>query len=696
MTSADDRRQVRVAALTAFVVIAAFVAGKAARDAMFLTSFQVTLLPTFAAIGAVLTIPLVLVVARRMTVVGPARLVPMVYLTSAMLFVLEWIASTWCPRVAGAATYLHVGAFGPILVSGFWSMVSERFDPRTAKRNISRIGLGATLGGIAGGLVAQVTAAWLPMHAILLVVAALQIACAVLLRMRGRHPSPATEEVGDVWEGMRVVARTPLLRSMAAIALLTAMSAAALDYVFKVQIAGSARGPLGALGIYYVVSNVATALVQLFVTKHALARVGAGRAMAALPAVLAAFSFSVLAAPVMLVIAVARGSELVTRSSIYHAATELLMSPLAPHDKRSAKLLLDVGADRVGDLLGAQLVGVLLLALPSGIVVAAVVLALGAFIVAWTVPRAYRRALEHRLTSAASDPTAPKESLLLPRRAEFAPPIADAARDSLVSAISDLRSGERVRVERVLAEPLTPELASHALPLVAWEPVAPLVSRRLRELAPRITGLLVDALLDPETDFGIRRKLPAILTDGDPALAALGLWRALSDPRFEVRYRAGKALVRMRDAGHVMPATDVQILDIVEREVRVDTRIWRSYRLLDGFEGSASDELVYRVLEQRSATALDHVFALLGLVLPAEPLRISLQALGTDDRVLRGTALEYLDGVLPARIREPLWPFLELDPRELTVTRSPRDLVSELKLSHPSILANLSARTDQG
>src|SRR5450432_3601604 len=165
----NERWQVRFATLTAFVVIAAFVAGKTARDAMFLTSFQVTLLPTFVAIGAVVTIPLVLVVARRMTVSGPARLVPVIYLTSAALLVLEWVASKGWPRVAGAATFLHLGALGPIMVSGFWSTVSERFDPRTAKRNISRIGLGATLGGIAGGLVAQATAAWLSPDAILLV-----------------------------------------------------------------------------------------------------------------------------------------------------------------------------------------------------------------------------------------------------------------------------------------------------------------------------------------------------------------------------------------------------------------------------------------------------------------------------------------------------------------------------------------------
>ena len=681
----NERWHVRFAALTGFAVVAAFVAGKTARDAVFLTSFHVTSLPLFAGIGAVLTIPAVLAVARRMTVAGPERLVPMLYAASAVLLGLEWIASASLPRIAAAATYLHLGALGPILVSGFWSTFSEHFDPRSAKRHIGRVGLGATLGGIAGGLIAQATAAWLPASAILLVVAALQVICAVLLRVLGRrHDARDAADDGDVWEGMRVVARSPLLRAMAAIAVLVAMAAAALDYVFKAQIASSGHGVLGKLGLFYTATNVVTAIVQIVLTNRAIVRIGVGRSAAVLPGVLAIVSLPALLAPAL--VALARGAEMVVHSSVYRAASELLMSPLAPHDKRSAKVILDVGADRIGDMLGAQLVGVLLLALPSAILVAAIALALAALATALTIPRAYRRALEERLAATALPP-APKESTLLLAAPEPAPVASQVAHDALVAAIADLRSGDRARIERLLSEPLSPDLVRHALPLVAWTPVAPIVARRLRELAPRITGLLVDALLDPDTDFDIRRKLPAIIADGTPAFAALGLWSALSDPRFEVRYRAGKALARMRDAAFAIPATAAQIFETVEREVRVDARIWRNYHLLDGVEDG--DELVHRVLAQRSATALDHVFTLLGLVLPAEPLRISLQALGTSDRVVRGTALEYLEGVLPPRIRERLWPFLELDASELAITRSSRDLVSELKLSHPSILANL-------
>ena len=38
-----------------------------------------------------------------------------------------------------------------------------------------------------------------------------------------------------------------------------------------------------------------------------------------------------------------------------------------------------------------------------------------------------------------------------------------------------------------------------------------------------------------------------------------------------------------------------------------------------------------------------HVFTLLAVVLPRQPLRIAYRALRSDDRRLRGTALEYLE-----------------------------------------------------
>jgi hypothetical protein len=54
------------------------------------------------------------------------------------------------------------------------------------------------------------------------------------------------------------------------------------------------------------------------------------------------------------------------------------------------------------------------------------------------------------------------------------------------------------------------------------------------------------------------------------------------------------------------------------------------------------------------ARSVEHVFTLLSLALEREPLKLAYLALATDARDLRGTALEYLDVVLPERVRGPV------------------------------------------
>ena len=54
------------------------------------------------------------------------------------------------------------------------------------------------------------------------------------------------------------------------------------------------------------------------------------------------------------------------------------------------------------------------------------------------------------------------------------------------------------------------------------------------------------------------------------------------------------------------------------------------------------------------------MFTLLGLVLDRDALKLALQALSSKNRNLRGTALEYLDNVLPEDLRRRLWQHLGL------------------------------------
>ncbi len=189
-------------------------------------------------------------------------------------------------------------------------------------------------------------------------------------------------------------------------------------------------------------------------------------------------------------------------------------------------------------------------------------------------------------------------------------------------------------------------------------------------------------MLDSSQDFAVRRRVPRLLAAIPSARSMEALFLGLDDKRFEVRFRCGKALARLlaRDA-ELRPAVD-QVLNAVSRELGLSRHLWESHRLLDGCE---EDELV----GERANRGLEHVFTLLSMILPKEPLRLSFQALHTDDEMLRGTALEYLESILPPPIMERLWPFLEDRRSPRSAPRSREEILAELLHSHESIQIRL-------
>ena len=96
-------------------------------------------------------------------------------------------------------------------------------------------------------------------------------------------------------------------------------------------------------------------------------------------------------------------------------------------------------------------------------------------------------------------------------------------------------------------------------------------------------------------------------------------------------------------------------------------------------------------LRNRTSRSLEHVFTVLSLVLRAEPLKIAFRGLHSDNRTLRGTALEYLESVLPADIREKLWPFLEYDADAKPTQSSPRaQVLAALLQSRESVVGRVA------
>src|SRR5919112_2163851 len=110
--SGSDARAASAAALAATVIIALQLAGKATRDALFLSTFGVAALPAIVIASAVISGVLAVLLARVMARTQPGLLVPRLYALSAALLLAEWALVNTARAATAILVYLHITALG--------------------------------------------------------------------------------------------------------------------------------------------------------------------------------------------------------------------------------------------------------------------------------------------------------------------------------------------------------------------------------------------------------------------------------------------------------------------------------------------------------------------------------------------------------------------------------------------------------
>jgi hypothetical protein len=378
--------------------------------------------------------------------------------------------------------------------------------------------------------------------------------------------------------------------------------------------------------------------------------------------------------------------------SFFKAGFELLWTPVPAETKRPAKVYVDVAAGGMGDLAGSGLV-LLLVAwiadLPgTALLGLAAALSLVSLYLVAQLHQGYVSQLAENLRTGAvtlSDSdvhdattahtladgrhTVDRAELLArireldqagaaPSRAGGAASTGDAApavsTAEALERISDLLSGEPERVREALrASAGVLELVSLVVPMLGRHALADDALSFLCEVAPRAVGHLGDVLLDPETEVVIRRRVPRAL-EAAPGLRAMdSLVRGFEDEDFEVRLACARSAVRVVDVDRACRVPGQQVLSLVQRELEVSERKWEQQGRR---RGQHVDEPA--LLETGDLARVDRsmelVFSLLALAYGVEVMASTLRALHSADPTLRGTALEYIQTMLPEKLRRRL------------------------------------------
>jgi len=425
------------------------------------------------------------------------------------------------------------------------------------------------------------------------------------------------------------------------------------------------------------------------------------------PAAIGMGAGAILLFPPFLMAPLARGIEQVFRLSFLRAGYEVFFTPIPAQEKRAVKTFIDVGCDRLGELVGSVILQlVLALSQSSTVILPSLIIVLSAAGV-WITLRidtAYAGLLKRGLTFRA---VALGEELIeepielsdLNSGAHSKGQVEDLRGSSPPSPgsqarLADLASGDLARIQKALRpdRKLDPLLVPSAIQLLGWNPAREWARAFLLVHAHSIVGQLTDAMLDPEQNPAVRRRVPQILAYASSQRAVDGLMWALADERFEVRFRASRALDYLRQERPELTVDPAALMAVVQRELSVSRSVWQSREVVrKGAPVHNKHDFLGEVLKERANRSLEHLFSLLAVLLPRDPLKVAFRALHGSDRVFRNLALEYLEANLPGQIFRQLAELVEapeISPKE---RRRPEEVIQELLASQESILMQLKS-----
>jgi len=547
----------------------------------------------------------------------------------------------------------------------------------------------------------------------LLFLSGLHIICLVTVRCIGAPTRIAPiDNAVRTRSAFTVISQTSYLQWMAALMVLVAVMAALIDYAFKSEASRhfqDSESLVAFFGSFYAAIGVVGFVLQSLLGRRILQRFGIGKTIAILPFTIAIFGtigvlFTYLWSMVML-----RGGQAIFANSFFRSAFELLYTPLPPHKKRPTKTIIDVASDRLGDLVGSGLLLLLLFIapeLPTAVVAGcAVIVATIALYVVVRLNRGYINQLARSLRKGVvrikeedivdattheilAEMSAYSEREFLQSKIDAMAHADDGQEDTeedvaiseeashFALAVSDLTSGETSRIHRALGNPaMDVKLANYIIPLLANNDVTQDARTELRWLVTRIPGQLTDALLDPDMPLLVRQRLPGVLEASHNPRAIDGLLRGMVDEAFNVRYSCARALVRMRHRNPHLEISRQQVYAAISRELKASPEEWEGRDMELKMDYATDEEDVNPEFNR----GLEHVFTLLALTLDPDAVRLTMQAVFSKDLNLRGTALEYLENVLPAYLYNELLEHLGEDRQSGKSTRTLGDIVNELK-----------------
>ncbi len=367
--------------LDVFLLLTCYYLLKTAREPLILASGAE--IKSYSSAGqAVLLIPATYLYGKVAERVGRMRLITIVTCFFAVNLVLFFVAGKAHVPHLGVAFFLWVGVFNYMIIAQFWSFAADVYAPLQGKRLFAILGIGSTVGAVAGSAIARflfkpVGAYGLMLGAAGFLLLSLFVTYVVNSRERERGKKktgePEVEAPLGKGGGFAMLLKDRYLLLLGALSFFLNWVNTSGEYILdrvlletakmrvpaNVDVAAWTDRFIGEFKAdYFLYVNVASVLLQLFVVSRVIKYLGVRFAIVMIPLVSLAGYSTLAFFPILSLIFIEKITENTLDYSLENTSRQALWLVTSREAKYKAKSVIDTFIVRAGDLCSAAVTGI--------------------------------------------------------------------------------------------------------------------------------------------------------------------------------------------------------------------------------------------------------------------------------------------------------------------------------------------------
>jgi AAA family ATP:ADP antiporter len=341
-----------------FFIISALLIVKPTATALFLNKFGVEQLPYAFIMVAVMAAVVSTIYSRYLKVYPVNKIILFTLYSSTIAFIIFWalLLFNFLEGWVLYLFYLWVSIFAVLSASQFWILANLVFNAREAKRLFGFIGAGAISGGIFGGYLTTISVEFLGSENLLLICVLFILACVPITKYVWKNYiidyQTRFQRKKRIFtfadHPINLIRRSRHLVYMASIVGISVLVAKLVDYQFSAIASAEIKDAdqlTAFFGFWFSNLNIASLIIQLFVTRRVVGIFGVGTSLFFLPAGIFIGATAIFISPMLWAGILLKINDGSLKQSINKAGMELLALPIPVEIKNQAKSFIDIFVD---------------------------------------------------------------------------------------------------------------------------------------------------------------------------------------------------------------------------------------------------------------------------------------------------------------------------------------------------------------